>query len=194
MPTTWWATELEEKLSQGDVIKQLLVGASPHKPTYLQKGTDSHGKRVWEEIQDWKGDNTGLGNFLAQGRIVPCIVLSHDCTIENDGERARVLIAPMYPWSNLNDQKPEFKRAVLEQRNRSFLPLTNVPGLDGDFYADLRSITYVDRRSLGARIASMSIMGLERLQDQIADFFVRIKIDDDRLASTRKEEQKKKAG
>jgi len=92
MPTTWWATKLEEKLSQGDVIKQLLVGASPHKPTYLQKGTDS-GRRVWEEIQDWKGDHTGLGNFLAQGRIVPCIVLSHDCTIENDGERARVLIA-----------------------------------------------------------------------------------------------------
>ena len=86
------------------------------------------------------------------------------------------------------------QRAVLEQRNRSFLPLTNVPGLDGDYYADLRSITYVDRRSLDARVASMSVTGLERLQDQIADFFIRIKIDDERIGFHPQRRAEEKSG
>lgn len=189
MPDSWWAARLEKQLSQGDILKEILLGTSPAVPVYLERSSRS-GKRAWEERLSFEADNDGLGYFLARGRLLPCIVLSHDCTIANDGARARILVAPMFPWSYLNSQDPKYRDAVLRQEQRSFLPLTNVPLLNGDYYADLRAICYVDRRTVEAatRVASMSTEGLERLQHQLADFFIRLDVPNEHLALSRKSE------
>lgn len=188
MPVGWWSTKLEARLSQGDVLKELLLGAAARPLVFLAKASVG-GKRVWEERSDFEPDNDGLGHFLARGRLVPAIVVSHDCTMDNDGQRSRIAVAPMAPLSTLRNLDPKYKEAVLNQEQRSLLPLTNLPGLNGDFYADLRLITPVDRRVVDAttRVASMSAEGLERLQHQLADYYIRIDIPADRLALTRKE-------
>jgi hypothetical protein len=193
MPESWWSPKLQAKLSQGDIFKELLSGAVPPNFAYLKKASVS-GRSAWEESPTFETDNEALGHFLGRGRLVPAIILSHDCTIENDGARAKVLIAPLFPWSQLTD--PRHKEAVLQQRQRAMLPLTNVPGLDGDFYSDLRQISYLDRRIIdrGTKVASMTVLGLERLQFQIADFFVRVKIPDENLAAERKKEEAESGG
>jgi len=95
MPESWWASILQAKISQGDVFRELVWGGSPPSVSYLKKISQA-GKRAWQESDTFEADNDGLGFFLARGRIVPCIVLSHDCTIENDNERAKIVIAPMF--------------------------------------------------------------------------------------------------
>ena len=104
----------------------------------------------------------------------------------------------MFPWSNLDHPDPKYKDSVLNQEQRSLVPLTNVPSLDGDFYADLRAITFLDRRIVGTgnaiRIASMSVDGLVRLQHQVVDFFIRLDVDDARLATSRKIEESGRKG
>jgi hypothetical protein len=189
MPVGWWATKLESRLSQGDVLEQVLIGAPTRPPVFLAKAMIAGKRVVWEEQLHLEPDNDGLGYFLARGRVVPAIVVSHDCTMDNDGKRSRVAVAPMAPISSLSHPDPKYRDAVLRQEQRSQLPLTEVPGLNGDFYADLRLITPIDRRVIDAatRVASMSVEGVERLQHQIADFFVRIDIPADNLALTRKE-------
>jgi hypothetical protein len=192
MPQSWWGTQLQKELSQGDVIRAVSWGTAPPGAPYLKKVSEG-GKRAWQESDTFDGDSDGVGYFLARGRVVPCIVLSHDCTIANDGPRARILIAPMFPWSNLNHPDPKYKQSVLNQEQRSLLPLTNVPSLDGDFYGDLRAITFIDRRIIGsgnaARVASMSVEGLTRLQHQLVDFFIRFDVGDEYLAVSRKAEE-----
>jgi hypothetical protein len=115
--------------------------------------------------------------------------------MENDGPRTRILVAPLLPWSNLNNADSKYRDAVLSQQQRSLLPLTDAPGLDGNYYADLRNITYCDRRAFESttKVASMSVLGLERLQHQIADFFIRFDVPTAQLALSRKEEQNKTA-
>ena len=188
MTAGWWATKLEARISQGDVLREVLVGQATRPPVFLAK-TSVGGKRVWEERSNFEPDNDGLGHVLARGRLVPVIIVSHDCTMDNDGQRSRISVAPMASLSALGHLDQKYREAVLNQEQRSLLPLTNVPGLNGDFYADLRLITPVDRRVIDAatRVASMSAEGLERLQHQLADHFVRIDIPADRLALTRKE-------
>jgi hypothetical protein len=191
-PQSWWEPQIQAKLSQGDILKAICWGTSPPEgDSYLEKSS-AGGTRVWRESDSFKTDNDGIGYFLARGRIVPAIVLTHDCTIENDGPRARVLVAPMFPWSNLDSNDPAYKQAVLDQRQRSLLPLTNVPSLNADYYGDLRAMTFIPRKIIGAgdaiRIASMSVTGVMRLQSQIADFFIRFKVAEEHLASSRKEE------
>jgi hypothetical protein len=90
--------------------------------------------------------------------------------------------------ADLNHPDLKYREAVLLQHQRSLVPLTNVPGLNGDFYADLRLSAPVERRIINAnRVASMSAEGLERLQHQIADHFIRFDIPADKLALTRKQ-------
>jgi hypothetical protein len=192
MPESWWSRRLEKELSQGDVIKEIVWGTAPPGAVFLKKGTEG-GQRAWQESEQFNADNDGIGHFLARGRVLPCIVLSHDCTIENDG--ARILVAPMFPWSNLNNDDPKYRQSALNQERRAVLPLTNVPSFETNLYADLRGITFIDRRRLDgvARVASMSVEGLERLQHQLADFFIRLDIPSEHLAASRKEEAKAKA-
>lgn len=187
MAAGWWATKLEGSLSQGDVLKEVLIGL-PARPLVFLRRTSLGGKRVWEEHPSFEPDNDGLGYFLGRGRLVPAIVVSHDCTMDNDGQRSRISVAPMAPLSALAQTDPKYREAALNQQQRSLLPLTNVPGLNGDFYADLRLITPLDRRVIDAarRVASMSPEGLERLQHQIADHFIRFDIPAEHLAFTRK--------
>jgi hypothetical protein len=187
MAAGWWATKLEGNLSQGDVLKEVLIGL-PARPLVFLHRTSLGGKRVWEEHPSFEPDNDGLGYFLGRGRLVPAIVVSHDCTMDNDGQRSRISVAPMAPLSTLAQTDPKYREAALNQQQRSLLPLTNVPGLNADFYADLRLITPLDRRVIDSatRIASMSPEGLERLQHQIADHFIRFDIPAEHLALTRK--------
>ncbi len=187
---SWWAPQLEQNLSQGDVIRDLLFATPPPNPIFIRKGSRGGG-RVWEEISAFVPDGDGLGSFVGRGRIVPGIVLSHDCTMDNDSDKARILIAAMFPWANLDSQSVEYREAVRRQQQRSFLPLQGVPSLNGDFYADLRVTNCVDRRAinLDARAASMSVEGLECLQHQLADFFVRVDIPAEKLALTRKDQR-----
>ena len=185
---SWWATICEQNLSQGDIIKQLLFASPPASPVFVQKSSQGGG-RVWREIPHFEPDHDGLAHFVGRGRMVPGIVLSHDCTMDNDGEKARILIAPVFPWDKLESQPEEYREAVRRQEQRSFVPLENLPApFSGDCYADLRIINCVDRRAinLNDRIASMSAKGLERLQHQLADFFIRIDVPNEHLALTRK--------
>jgi hypothetical protein len=171
---SWWLDGLNPKgLSQGDVVRFLISGTSvvPQRP--LRSRMLHGGKAGWEECV-WQPDGNGVGHYVAAGKILPCLVVSHSCELEKNREHRRVHVAPMLPLSTFGDDDRE---TVLRQLSRNLLPLTGINGLE-DHCADFRCISYLDRKLTdGAeRVASMSEDGLKNLQAHLADFFIRLKI------------------
>ena len=168
----WWADELHPDLSHGDVIEfvpiaSLVAPLSPLRPAPVTKG----GGRTWEPFQT-ELPGTSLIHFLARGNLFRVIVLSHDCELDKDKSKKRVLVAPIA----YIEQIPILLRDnLLAQRQRSKFPMVDVPGL-GDVYADLRSMNSVDRALVasGKRLATLSKLGRERLRAQVVDFLFHI--------------------
>ena len=109
--------------------------------------------------------------FLANGDILPGIVISHDCDLDKQRENGKVLLAPIGSIQTLD---PTTRFTVLEQKHLALIPLPLVPGL-GDSYADLRLITSVPRELVldSERVVSMNQSGIERLYAQLFKFTMR---------------------
>ena len=168
MTTNWWLPALNtEGLSQGDVALVLPVAVSTFPSKRLQRGTGKGGLEIWTPTQD-QAKNT----FLFEGGEYNAIVVSHSCDLDKKEKKGRVLIAPMRPLDTLSDDD---KTTVLAQERVALMPLPDV----GGYYADLRLISTTSRAFLGddRRVASMSPAGVQRLQVQLAQFFLRLSPD-----------------
>lgn len=158
----------------------MLLGTAYDPITYLGRDkTHPKGKGVhWPErdqLDPFRTDSTGL--FIARGRIVRALVVTHSCELDKELD-GRVLVAMTAPLSVVQD--PAKRAAILEQKRRAFMPLPDVPG-EGDMYADLRTIAYVDRKLVpdSSRKCSMTEEGVVRLRAQLIEYFTRLPVGDE---------------
>ena len=177
---SWWRTELNPQgLSQGDVIQLLTSGSVAVPVRALRSRQLPKGKPGWEELTGWSPGNNGVGFYLATGKLLPCLVVSHSCDLEKPKDTARVLIAPMRP---LTAFIPEERELVLQRSRANLVPLSEIPGWE-DSCADLRCISYVDRWLVDAseRVASMTEEATKIFQAQLVLFFTRIQVPADQF-------------
>lgn len=171
---SWWLDALNpEGLSQGDIVTQILSGSADHPLKYLMKEPlDKGSKKLWPEtstIQLYKTDGRGL--YIARGRMIEAIVVSHSCELDK-GNNTQVLLAPI---AKIERVQVEHQKNILQQKRHAFMPLPDVPEL-GTCYADLRYLHFADRKNVPdkSRHASMTDEGVLRLRAQIVAFFSRI--------------------
>lgn len=175
--TICWNTQLKPELSQGDLLSLVLVGTAASPRTFLTRGqTKKQGEESWN-ASTWKDDGNGQSHFLGKGRNVNVIVLSQDCEIDKNSGKAPVLVAPIFPISAI--QNPEALNAVINRKRYPFLPLAEINGIIEQSYADLRCITYIDRKLIAEaeRKKSMSPEGVHDLVKQIIAFFTHVPFD-----------------
>lgn len=177
----WWLPQLNAKgLSQGDVIRPLISGSAVAPQKSLRRQQLKGNKPGWAEVE-WTPDNNGVGHYLASGKILPCLIVSHSCDLEKKKDNSRVLISPMLPLSIFPEEARQF---VLQLLTINLFPVVEVPGLE-DHCADLRCISYVDRNLVNACeiVVSMSEEGMRNLQAHLVTFFTRIKVPKDEFDS-----------
>jgi len=165
----WWLEDLATELSQGDIVRGVIVGLPVCPPIFLQKTTAKANQEVWSPGTP-KPDHNGIVRVLAEGRQCDVLVVSHGCEIDKKDSKKRILVAPVGTADRLSTSR----NAVFEQREHALFPLPEVPQL-GDCYADLRLIHPVDLGFLRPenRLASMTEDGMVRLQAQLIGFFTR---------------------
>ena len=174
---SWWLSNLNQKLSQGDVVSGILLGSAAQPIKYLDKqAIEKAGKKSWLEaskLQPLK--STGKGFYISSGLLTHAIIISHSCELDK-GSSNQVLIAPIAPLARIKD--PGARERVQSQQRRALLPLPDITGL-GDYYTDLRALSYVEKKNISDenRIASMSEDGLHRLHAQLVAFFTRTDLD-----------------
>lgn len=163
-----WAASLDARLSQGDIVRLTPLATLPFPSTMLEKTTLSGGRVAWSQVSEPKKSDV---TFLAEGRYLDIIVLSHSCELDKSERKSRVTVAPVLTASALPD---EAKKTIFEYRRLSLLPLPNVPGI-GDSYADLRLAQAIDRRHVdnATRLVSMTADGVALLKRHIVGFFAR---------------------
>lgn len=174
--SAWWAAELEQHLSQGDVISEMIVPVLDEH-TYLRKEAVPKVGPVWLEGPWTPNPHTGMGHYLGRGKRLGALVLNHSCELDKLTGKHRVLVATIAPISAVTDKVAA--ENIMAQRRVSALPLPDVPGL-GDCYADLRVIGAVQRSTIDQkRIASMTPEAIKRLQLQLIAFFARVGLPED---------------
>jgi hypothetical protein len=168
---SWWLNRVNsEGISQGDVIRDVPLGVSMKPPICLSKETGKKGKEIWAPLANIS-QTSDPKYFLFRGQIQPVVIVSHSCDLDKK-QKKRVLVAPIRQMDSLPQDS---HNDILAQRRRSSMPLPGIPVL-GDYYADLRLISPVDRSYMDDdnRVASMTEQGLLRLQAQLAAFFLRL--------------------
>lgn len=170
MAESWWATELEPQLSQGDLIAELVFSLAVFPLAPLEKES-VRGKPAWV-AGDWKPDQAGRAEVLAAGRRTSGIILTHSCELDKPKARGRVQVAPVLPLSSL---PLEQQLKVVAQQVWSKLPLPASPGL-GDAYADLHLSMPFDRRQIdaNAKVGSLTKAARQRLKLQLIAFYTRL--------------------
>ena len=174
MSADWWGAAPHPELSQGDIVRDLPLGASTYPRVFLSP-SELKGDRIWCPCQSWQADRDGLGHFLARGRFIAALVLSHSCELDKKERRGRVQVAPVASIGGIDEKN---RQAIMAQRRISLMPLPGVPQL-GDCYADLRIMSSIDRRLIAEaeRVAGMTEGGVQRLQAQLVAFFTRKDLD-----------------
>lgn len=139
---------------------------------FLKSMTLKGGRPGWEEVvAPVLRQIDQRKYFLANGDVLPGIVISHDCDLDKPRENSKVLLAPI---ASLETLDPATRFTVLEQKHLALLPLPLIPEI-GDSYADLRLVTSVPRDLVlePERLASMNEGGLDRLHAQLFKFIMR---------------------
>lgn len=173
----YWADSLANELSQGDLLSDAWIGTSVSPGIALKKGaTGKNGKQIWDESV-WSANADGFGHFLARGRSVHALVLSHSCEIDKQGGAVPVLVAPIYPLSIIHD-------ADVRERTRkgdrfAFMPIDAIPGVIAESYADFRLTSYLQRYVVDTRLrnGSASEDGAKLLTAKLVAFLTRVDID-----------------
>src|SRR5580692_7971114 len=153
--SNWWQPELDPRLSQGDVVCDLLSVVAVFPMQAVQPSTLKGGLNGWVP-SGGAPDSEGMLHVISRGRLLPSLVLSHSCdldkSLDKNKPKVRVMMAQMMPASNLSQ---EDYANVFRSQVRSKIPLPDVPVL-GDCYADLRLMQPVDGRFIATaqRLAS----------------------------------------
>lgn len=166
----WWAETLQDDLSQGDIVSAFPIALLINPPKFLKKmPTMASGKIGWIEASELAVEENGLAHYLAKGRNIQAIIVSHSCDIDKSAKR--ILVAPI---ALLDSIQTTHRETVINQTNIRLFGLPDVPGF-GTAFADLRSITAVpaDVISKLTRTASMSDDALLLLQTRLVEFFTR---------------------
>jgi len=167
-----WANTLKTELSQGDLISpQPIVSATTPEKLLKRGATQKRNVQTWEETTDWLPQKDGRGHFLASGRKLNAIVLSHDCEIDKD--KKVLLVAPVLPISTIDDAH----RDIVRNRKRyPFMPVPEIENIIPESYIDLRGICFLERDFINqaTRLCSMSETGREDLRFQLIAFITRI--------------------
>lgn len=169
--TSWWAESLRAELSQGDIVADLPFAFFRHPLTHLKQIAVRKHPLVWEpSAVPQLSTATQTHYALAGCSISHGVIVSHDCAIDKKSGQSRVLAAPVVDVGTLDSAT---RQSVRDQRHLSMMYLGEVPML-GEGYADLRLISPITRELIdrGARQASMSNAGRERLGAQLLTFFV----------------------
>lgn len=159
---TFWLASIDERLSQGDVVAEVLMASAIHPSIGVKKETLSKGRIGWVETAEV------TTSFVANGKTAYSLVISHSCDLDKNEAKGRVLVAPI----NLKGVAGPSWPSIEKFERRSLFPLPDVLDL-GDMYADLRVIRAVDRDALGGRVASMSEAGLQMLHRHLHGFLIR---------------------
>lgn len=174
-----WAAALNPiGLSQGDVLLDVPVGSTKVPLTFLSSAAFDNKKAgrttytKYDTLQPLHSEPEA-GHWIAKGRIMRALVLTHSCDLDDLQDTERVLIAPVREASGISD--PEARARIVASKRPTFVGLPGVPGV-GDCYADLRSICPIDRHLFTAaqRHCSMTEEALLELQAHIALYFTRI--------------------
>jgi hypothetical protein len=168
---SWWADQLHETLSQGDVIGRLPIFVATKPTTFLKKATFKGDVSGWMNSEVPMPDGDKKVTFLGSGNIIPAIVLSHSCELDKDRKSGRVIVAPIFPITNVSEDQRD---SILQQKHFALMPLPEIPEL-GTYFADFRSISTLHRDVVNEvqRIASMTELANQRLAAQIVAFFLR---------------------
>ena len=146
----------------------------------MKKGHTRKGNaQSWDEQPGFKATlGNGRGHFLAEGVEYPAIVITEDCEIDKKDGAAHIAVAPVFPLTLVQD--PETRDVVRAGRRYPFLPLDAIPNVIDESYADLRFITFANRKLIDAasRRVSMTPVGVLKLQRQIVAFYTRIEMKD----------------
>ena len=173
----YWSDALVDELSQGDLLCETWVGTTVVPRVGLKRGPTAKGGKIsWEE-SIWTPTTDGFGYFLGKGRNIHAIVLSQSCEIDKAGGKLPVLIAPVFPMSNISDLA--MQENVRTGRRFAFLPLPAIDGVLTESYADFRAITYLPRAVVdqSERKCSVTDDGADRLAAQLVGFFTRLPFD-----------------
>lgn len=180
-----WAPALNPRgLSQGDVLKEVPVGA-PWVPlvylskTYFPRKMPEGPPKLYYPKRDALepfhpvGDPAGL--FITKGRLCHALVINHNCDLDDADDTGRILLAPIWPLAFMGDANKEQQQRIMEGARRTFVPLPNVPKV-GDCYADLGSIAAIDRELFTEhqRECSMTDEAVVRLRMQLLSYFTRL--------------------
>ena len=177
-----WAGNLRPELSQGDLLSPVPVGSVAAPERHLKRGaTQKHGVLTWQETGVWHPEPDGRGLFLALGRKLNAVVLSHDCEIDKE---KRLLVAPVLPMDTITGDALE---AVRNGKRYPFMPLPEIPDVLTESYVDLRGTCFVERELIddASRLCSMSDDGVERLQAQLIAYFTHIPLSELRIPPTK---------
>jgi len=156
-----WLQALNARgLSQGDILKDVPIGATRVPLTFVSHAVhlDRRQKNIWTQydaLQPIAPDDPS-GHWLAKGRIMHALVLTHNCDLDDIKDSERLLVAPISHISRVTSSDVDRQR-IMQGARATYVPLRDVPGI-GDCYADLRSICPLDRHlfSNGSRICSMT--------------------------------------
>ena len=77
MAISWWASALEARLSQGDLIGENVFALARHPVVPLVK-TSWNGQSAFRE-SEWTPDGNGTCDVLALARKGIALVLTHSC-------------------------------------------------------------------------------------------------------------------
>lgn len=173
--TGFWAPAPSLELSPGDLLTGALIGSSEMPPVPLKLKSFKAGETAWAEIP-WTPDGNGRGNFLAVGRMVAIMVISHGCEIDKKDGKSPILVAPVFPISALSQDHQTVVRAG---ERHAFLPVPEVAGHIAESYVDLRLVSYLQRPMIQSltRAGSATLEGQDRLAAHLIGFLTRIDLD-----------------
>ena len=168
--SNWWATNIEVDISQGDIVSLFSFAVLNEPVKYLKKmNTLSNGLTGWTEQSNPAPDKKNAIHYLAKGKDLPGIIVSHSCDIDKNSKY--ILVAPI---GHIDFLKPEVIRTIEDQSNIRLFGIPNNPNF-GDGYADLRCITAIKSTVVKGltRSASMTGQAQNLLQARLVEFFTR---------------------
>lgn len=162
----WWRPQLQERLSQGDVLTAVPTTLASFPRTFLRFETGKGGRNQWVP-NPIPVVRAGKVHHLGATEPKGCLVISHSCAL--DKGKFTLACAPVFAMSTLDEATQAHCK---NQRALALLPLPEIPGL-GEQYCDLRGITVATRTEIEkcTRVASMTDAAIERLHAQIVAFF-----------------------
>lgn len=136
--TKFWSSTLCDVLEQGDLLRAKIIGSTEVPPVFLKEFSAKGGKRAWEKTEKINQ------HYLANGKEISLLVLSHGCAIDKQNGRVAIIVAPVIPISTV---PPEHQENIRNARSSAFFPLPKSNVME-ESYADFRQITFLKRNYL----------------------------------------------